>query len=303
MKYLITCFIATIICLSSTNAQDFDSGLEKIAEGISKKIGLKDKKKVAVWGFFTENGETTALGNYITEDFSVYLTNFGDNFQVIDRNHLDVLLKEHQLNSEGYIDGATAKKLGKITAVDAVITGTYTVLNSVVKVRAKVLDTETALQFAASMGNLPLNENISSYLGISVNGGNSTNKGFNTPLNSNETVNNPETVDSKCKEENFGNLCFYNSTNSKLVIRGKHYKENEGNRTIMSDIFLDPGETKCMYKIKNRTLNYYVVKWEVFEKELGGGLYKLHQDPTAKYLFDKGEINIETCKSKTYTIK
>ena len=120
-------------------------------------------------GFFTESGETTALGNYITEDFSVYLTNSGENFQVIDRNHLDVLLKEHQLNAEGYIDGETAKELGKITAVDAIITGTYTVLNSVVKVRAKVLDTETALQFAANMGNLPLNENISSYLGISLN--------------------------------------------------------------------------------------------------------------------------------------
>jgi len=194
----ITIFLL-LLCLNS-NAQDFDTQLEKLAEGLSQKLSAKGKTKIAVWGFFTENGERTALGNYLTEDFSVYMTNFGDKFEVIDRNHLDVLLKEHQLNAEGYIDETTAKELGKIVAVDVIITGTYTVLNSVVKVRAKALDSETASQFAANMGNLPMNENIASYLGVSVNGGNSTNRGFNTPLNSNETVNNPDTVDQACSK-------------------------------------------------------------------------------------------------------
>ncbi len=306
MKYLITCFIATIICLSSTNAQDFDSGLEKIAEGISKKIGLKDKKKVAVWGFFTENGETTALGNYITEDFSVYLTNFGDNFQVVDRNHLDVLLKEHQLNSEGYIDGATAKQLGKITAVDAVITGTYTVLNSVVKVRAKVLDTETALQFAASMGNLPLNENISSYLGISVNGGNSTNKGFNTPLNSNETVNNPETVDSECAKNKTGDFCFNNAINEKVIIRIRYYSNIDSkNWNSYKNIILDAKETKCIYGLTNRPFSYFITTWKNFndDEKFKGRDYTISSNSHSRFLKDQGELKVETCKSKTYTIK
>lgn len=303
MKTFILNFLFILITIPTISAQDFDSELEQLAKNIASKLDGRTNQKIAVWGFVTENGEQTALGNYITEDFSVYLTNFGDNIEIIDRNHLNVLLKEHQLNSEGYIDEKTAKELGKIIAVDAVITGTYTVLNTNVKVRVKVLDTETALQFAASMANLPLNENISSYLGISVKGGNTTNKGFNTPLNSNETVNSPDTVDSKCAEENFGDMCFYNSTSDKIVIRGKHFREDEGDRVTMTDIFLDPGETKCMYKLKSRILSYYAVKWDVFQKELGGGLYKLHQDPTAKYLFDRGEIKVGKCKSKTYTIK
>ncbi|WP_350293563.1 FlgO family outer membrane protein [uncultured Croceitalea sp.] len=289
--------------LCDSYAQDFDTQLEKLAEGLAKRIESKGKAKIAVWGFFTENGERTALGNYLTEDFSVYLTNFGDNFEVIDRNHLNVLLKEHKLNADGYIDENTAKELGKIVAVDVVITGTYTVLNSIIKVRAKALDTETALQFAANMGNLPINDNIASYLGISVNGGNTTNRGFNTPLSSKETINNPETVDSKCSKENFGNVCFYNTTSTKIVLRAKHFRQDEGSSVNMTDIFIDPGETKCMYKIKNRTLSFYIVKWDIFQKELNGGLYKLHQDPTAKYLLDKGELKVETCTSKTYTIK
>ena len=303
MKRPLLLFLALQLFVLTSKAQDFDVQLEQLAEGLAKKIEGKGKAKIAVWGFFTENGEKTALGNYITEDFSVYLTNFGDKFEVIDRNHLDVLLKEHQLNAEGYIDENTAKELGKIVAVDVIITGTYTVLNSVIKVRAKALDTETALQFAASMGNLPLNENIASYLGVSINGGNTTNRGFNIPLSSKETFNNPETVNAKCSEENFGDICFYNTTNTKLVLRAKHFREDEGSKVNMTDIFLDPSETKCLYQIKNRTLSFYIVKWEVFQKELEGGLYKLHQDVTAKYLFDRGQLKVETCKSKTYSIK
>ena len=303
MKRPLLLFLALQLFVLTSKAQDFDVQLEQLAEVLAKKIEGKGKAKIAVWGFFTENSEKTALGNYITEDFSVYLTNFGDKFEVIDRNHLDVLLKEHRLNAEGYIDENTAKELGKIVAVDVIITGTYTVLNSVIKVRAKALDTETALQFAASMGNLPLNENIASYLGVSINGGNTTNRGFNIPLSSKETINNPETVNAKCSEENFGDICFYNTTNTKLVLRAKHFREDEGSKVNMTDIFLDPSETKCLYQIKNRTLSFYIVKWEVFQKELEGGLYKLHQDVTAKYLFDRGQLKVETCKSKTYSIK
>ena len=114
-------------CSFTGYSQDFDAQLEKLAQGLAERIESKGKAKIAVWGFFTENGEKTALGNYITEDFSVYLTNFGEKFEVIDRNHLNVLLKEHKLNAEGYIDENTAKELGKIVAVDAIITGTYTV--------------------------------------------------------------------------------------------------------------------------------------------------------------------------------
>ena len=288
------------------SAQDFDDQLEKIAADLSKRIDGKAKTKVAVWGFFTENGEKTALGNYITEDFSVYLTNFGDRFEVIDRNHLDVLLKEHQLNSDGYIDEDTAKQLGKIVAVDAIITGTYTVLNSVIKVRAKALDTETALQFAASMENLPLNDNIASYLGISVNGGNSTNRGFNRPLSSNETINSPDTVDSACQKTQTGDFCFANALNEKVVILIKHYRDAEHKtRSSAKNIILDAKETKCVYGLINRPFTYYIATWRNFQddEKFRGSESGLASPALARYLKEKGELKVSTCTSKTYTIK
>ena len=144
---LLFILLASLFFTSCLFAQDFDSKLEGLAEDIATKIGEKSKKKIAVWGFFEASGNQTALGNYITEDFSVYITNHGENFEIIDRNHLDLLLKEHQLNAEGFIDSDTAKEIGKITAADAIITGTYSIVGTdKVKVRVKVLDTESALQ-------------------------------------------------------------------------------------------------------------------------------------------------------------
>lgn len=297
MKQFILLSLSFFLTITIVNAQDFDAQLEELAQNIATKLDGKGKKKVAVWGFVTESGERTALGNYLTEDFSVYVTNFGDNFEIIDRNHLDMLLKEHQLNSEGYIDETTAKELGKIVAVDAIITGTFTVLTTSVKVRAKVLDTETALQFAASMSNLPLDENVASYLGISVNGGNTTNKGFNRPLGSNETMNNPDTVDSKCSEEDFGDFCFLNSKTEKVAIKIRDTKNR------LTTIFLESGESKCIYSLKSGVVEYDIVTWPVLQKELEGNIGKIGFASSTKYSFDRGQLKVETCKSKTYTIK
>lgn len=306
MKRSLLLLIVTILSCQFIMAQDFDSKLEKIAEGIATKINSTDKKKVAVWGFVTESGERSGLGNYITEDFSVYITNYGKNFEVIDRNHLDAILKEHKLNSEGYIDEATAKQLGKIIAVDAIITGTYTVLNNSVKVRAKVLDTETALQFAANMGNLPMNENIASYLGISVKGGNAANKGFSKPLNSKETINNPKTVSADCKKKNIGDLCFYNALSEKVVIKFYYYPNMEYKyQNNYKFIILDSKETKCIYSLASRPSTYYVALWKdyVDEEKFRGSENFISYRDRVKYLKDKGEIRVETCKSKTFTIK
>ncbi|AXG69807.1 curli production assembly/transport component CsgG [Kordia sp. SMS9] len=304
MKRIMLLNFIFIICnFSNLYAQDFDIELKKLAETIAAKLNGKEKKKIAVWGFVTENGERTSLGNYITEDFSIYITNAGEQFEVIDRNHLDTLLKEHKLNSEGYIDDATAKKLGKIIAVDAVITGTYSVLDKNIKVRVKVLDTETALQFAAAISKLAINEDVASYLGVNVNGSNTKNKGFNRPLASGESVNNPETVDPKCREGKFGDLCFYNSTNKKVIVVVKcHISKNTFNPTI-KNFFLQPKETKCVYGLKSIESQFFIATWTKFNKEIRGNVRYLTNDRYRKYLKDFGELKVETCKSKTYTIK
>lgn len=165
MKFTLVLFLVLSSISIELNAQNFDAKLEDLAKQLAEKINAKKKSKVAIWGFYSEKNEQTDFGNFIAEDFSIYLVNHSENFAVIDRTHLNVILKEHRLNAEGYIDEKTTKRLGKIAAADALVVGTYSIFNSEIKVRAKVLDTETALQFAGVIGTLPMNANIAKFLG------------------------------------------------------------------------------------------------------------------------------------------
>ena len=161
-KLLLIVFIVMPIIAS---CQYFDRNVSALAKEIAEKLNERNKTKVAVWGFFPESGKYKDFGNYLTEDFSIYLGNHASNFGVIDRPHLKVLLKEHRLIADGFIDEKTTKRLGKLIAADAVIVGTYTVLHGEIKIRVRVLDTETALQIGGALRMLAMDDNIARLLG------------------------------------------------------------------------------------------------------------------------------------------
>lgn len=287
MKNLYTILLLIITSTQTIIGQSvFDSQLQALAEKVALQIAAKGKEKVAVWHFVNTKGEITNSGKYIAEDFSVYFTNASkDAYQVMDRNHLDQILKEHKLNSEGFIDPETAKELGRLNAVDAIITGTVDILDTQLKVRVKVLDTETALQIAAEIGYLPIDANMASFLGVPGMGSdnslsrNESNRGFNHPLNSNEEINNPETVSKECESKNIGDYCFANSTNVKLRVQPTF------DSRYFTTFTLDPGQTQCLYNLLATTYSY-----EIY-------------DTQARGMKAQGEILVVKCTSKTFTIK
>jgi hypothetical protein len=96
----------------------------------------------------------TELGRFLAEDFSVALAGAGTRFEVVDRIHLKSIIREHKLSTTGMIDPKTARKLGKIAGVQALITGTVTPFGDNVRITVKILDTETAKIIGASTANI-----------------------------------------------------------------------------------------------------------------------------------------------------
>jgi TolB-like protein len=285
--------IAILFTFQSFAQIDFDTKLKSLTDTIAKKINLKGKKKVAVWDISDANGDITNLGKYLSEEISVNLTNAAQTYNMMDRNHLKTILKEHELNSEGFIDENTAKELGKWAAVDAIVTGTVTIFNKEIRLTLKVLDTETALIIAATKGDLPITSDIASFIGVpdmSSNNSSTLNRGFNHPLNSSEQYNNSGTVNAKCKEKNTGDYCFKNSTSKKLLIRYWNFYSNP--QTVETTFTLEPNQTQCIYDIPAGPLNYSITE--------SGNYYGMNS--TSIYSAN-GQIYIEQCKSKTFIIK
>ena len=203
--------------------------------------------------------------------------------------------------AEGYIDVDRAKELGKLLAVDAIIIGNYTVLSNTLKLTVKALDANSGFVIAATMKDLPLNEDAGSILGININSLdnnqnlNLENRGFNRPLNSNERINNPETVSKDCYRMNYGDFCFENKTAKKYTVLISTTGLSERDMNNAPQITLNSGETQCFYSLQSGIFYYSAERMMITQDDF---TYE-----NANNRFSTGQINVEKCKSKTFTIK
>lgn len=165
-----TCCIGVAVC----NAQDRE--IRGITDNLSESLSQSGKKTVAVVDFTDLQGNVTELGRYLAEELSASLTESAKGIQVVDRTNLKVIIQENKLAATGIIDPATARKLGQIAGVDALITGTLTPFGDSVHLSIKILDTATARIVGAARGDIPKTKAIEELLGQGVaaagNGGN-----------------------------------------------------------------------------------------------------------------------------------
>lgn len=162
--------IAGALLLVASETTAYEQEVNRISASIAERISTAGKTRVAVVDFTDLQGNVTELGRFLAEEFSVSLAEAGKSFEVVDRTHLKSILEEHKLATTGLIDPATARQLGKLAGVEALVTGTLTEFGDSVRVAVKVLDTETAGVINASRGNVAKTQAIQELLGIAVTG-------------------------------------------------------------------------------------------------------------------------------------
>lgn len=269
--------IISLISSKLANSQtiSFDSSLQLLTNALTAKLRSLKDEKIAVWDLTDLNGNVSPIGKYIAEDVSI---NLSDKFHIVNRNQLNTILKENQLTSEGFLDQTTMKQLKKLAQVDIIVTGSVSVLANNIKITLQALDSLADI-LAATKGDVSMNDDIKDLLGINIG---SNNKGFNSPLNSNEHLNNPATVSSDCQNNNTGDFCFNNTTSNNLTL---HLKSGSP-LWYDGDLTLSSGQTQCFYSLKGGVYQFIIYR-------RGDGV---------SYLLKQGEIKVETCQSKTFTI-
>jgi len=170
-RLIIVCVLSTIFFFSGFQYSiAYENEIKDLSSVMTVNIANAGKKTVAVVDFTDLQGNVTELGRFLAEEFSVALAGSGKGFEVVDRTHLKSIITEHKLSATGLIDPQTARKLGKIAGVDALITGTITPFGDSIRLSVKVLDTETAKMISASSGNIARTKAIEELLarGIEV---------------------------------------------------------------------------------------------------------------------------------------
>jgi len=154
-KILFIAIVMSMFLLSSSNfLMAYEREIRSISSALAENIARAGKKMIAVVDFTDLQGNVTELGRFLAEEFSVAFASAGKGFEVVDRTHLKSILAEHKLSTTGLIDPQTARKLGQIAGVDALVTGTITPFGDSIRLSVKILDTATARVIGASSGDI-----------------------------------------------------------------------------------------------------------------------------------------------------
>jgi TolB-like protein len=167
MKRLLL-IVLTICSLAIGIAHAQDREIRGITDKLAESLSQSGKKTVAVVDFTDLQGNVTELGRFLAEEISASLAEGAKGIQVVDRTNLEVIIQENRLVHRGIIDPATAKKLGQIAGVDALITGNLTQFGDSVHLSIKILDTATAKIVGATRGDIPKTKAIEELLGKGV---------------------------------------------------------------------------------------------------------------------------------------
>ena len=89
------------------------------------------------------SGGVTDLGRLLSEELITDLFSTRK-YKVIERQLLNKIVAEHELEVQGIVEPKSAKALQEILGVDAIVSGTIADLGDSVRVNTRLISTETA---------------------------------------------------------------------------------------------------------------------------------------------------------------
>jgi TolB-like protein len=153
MRAPITAISLLGIVLFSANAAlaqaSLAQQLDDLNRQITTKVTPKTKATIAIVEFADLEGNVTNFGRFLAEELITRLHET-EKFKVIERQLLNQVIKEQKLTLSGIVDPASAKQLGRVLGVDAIVSGSISDLGKTVRVNARLISTETGEIFAVA---------------------------------------------------------------------------------------------------------------------------------------------------------
>ena len=138
------------------SASSVDSSLDELASQIVERTSTEERPTIGISTFTHSDGTCTQLSNYVTEFIVDSLFNAGNGkIDIIERSQLSAIFREMELVFDGTIAPDTAKKLGEIEGVDAVVTGSLIEFGEVVKIQSRLIGTSDGRLFATARSEFP----------------------------------------------------------------------------------------------------------------------------------------------------
>jgi len=142
-------------------------GVDDLASGITPKVASARKTSVAIVGFspvMAKPRSPDSFSHYLVEELTTKLVTDGK-VTVAERSQLDKVMSELKLQSSGTVSDASAKQLGQLLGVDAVLVGSYTDFGGEVRVNQRIVATESGQVLAATSTTIRKTRMVAQLLG------------------------------------------------------------------------------------------------------------------------------------------
>ena len=168
MKPLTTLTLLLFIFLFSSTLTFAQANLAEQLDDLNRQITTKvtatNKATIAVIEFADLEGNVTNFGRFLSEELITRLYET-EKFKVIERQLLNQVIKEQKLTLSGIVDPASAKQLGRVLGVDAIVSGSISDLGKTVRVNARLISTETGEIFAVAAKEFVKDQTIIDLMG------------------------------------------------------------------------------------------------------------------------------------------
>ncbi len=137
--------------------------LKALFQEITLDLGEKKAGTIAVSGFTTRDGKTSALVALLDE-MAVVAIGKVERMKLTERQRLDVILKEQELSLSDLMDTSKAIRIGQILAADYLLTGSVIETDRTVIIFGRVINVETAEIESVSQIVVPKSAGVKSLL-------------------------------------------------------------------------------------------------------------------------------------------
>ncbi|MBI3825978.1 MAG: DUF4384 domain-containing protein [Candidatus Rokubacteria bacterium] len=163
--------LLAILTPAVAGAQTMSAALARVSSRLDGIAEVKGKK-VGVTAFPMSAGHVSEFGAYLADQIDVLLAGKAPSggFEVISRGALCQVIRENRLWVDDRFDPSLARKLGRLSPADLLVTGQVTPLARELSVSVRMLDTETARVLWAETLTIPLDDALRALVARRVGG-------------------------------------------------------------------------------------------------------------------------------------
>lgn len=153
-----------VLTVSAAHAQSLTDSVQELAKTLGQQLSDAGTQKLAIASFTELNGNATALGDFVSEELTTALFPVGD-FAIIERREYDRVIAEQELYGSGGFSAEQVPEIGKQLGVDAIISGSISVLDTTIRLNARAISVETTRVFAAASATAVRDNDVNILLG------------------------------------------------------------------------------------------------------------------------------------------